>query len=165
MGASALKLPHREGADVDLGLDVRLEYYRLSKTGEQTIALAGEAAAAQRPDRGWYRRAGPPTGSPIHHHQGAQRRFGTEFTAADQLFFDQIEEALSPIRTLRGRPGSTPWELQVRFDTAFIDAILDRRTQNDSIFTRILDDPQFAETVKAVLLARVYDRQQTTGAP
>ena len=39
------------------------------------------------------------------------------------------------------------------------------RTQNDSIFTRILDDPQFAETVKAVLLARVYDRQQTTGAP
>jgi len=162
----ALKLPHRDGADVDLGLDVRLEYYRLSKTGEQTIALAGEAAALTGPTEVGTGEPDPDLVALSTIIRTLNERFGTEFTAADGLVFDQIEAVLvaNPNLAQQARV-NTMGNYKFGFDTAFIDAILDRRTQNDSIFTRILDDPQFAETVKAVLLARVYDRQQAIGAP
>jgi type I restriction enzyme R subunit len=45
------------------------------------------------------------------------------------------------------------------FEDAFTDAVIDRKAQNEEIFTRILDDGDFAGAVKTYLMQKVYERQ------
>jgi hypothetical protein len=42
---------------------------------------------------------------------------------------------------------------------SFTDAVIDRKAQNEEIFTRILDDGDFASAVKTYLMQKVYERQ------
>jgi type I restriction enzyme R subunit len=161
-----LKLPHRLGSEVDLGVDVRLEYYRLSKTGEQSVALAGDAVTLKGPTEvGMGGDQGPQKVLLSSIITALNDRFGTEFTIADQLVFDQIEEVLVADEGLAQQAKvNTMGNYKYGFDSAFLNTIIDRRTQNDSIFRRILDDQEFADTVKALLIERVYQRQQSEGA-
>ena len=137
-----LKLPQREGGEFDLGVDVQLEYYRLSKTGEQSVALAGDPVTLAGPTEIGTGGDQPPGKLLLSTIIAAlNERFGTQFTIADQLMFDQDRGSAGGGRKpCPASQGEYHGQLQVRLRTAFIDAILDRRTQNDSIFTRILDD-------------------------
>ena len=86
----AAKLPRRAGrADYAFDDDVRLKYYRLQKISEGSIDLnEGEAQALDGPSE---------TGTGLVREERVKlsqlivlinERFGTEFTYADQLFFD-----------------------------------------------------------------------------
>lgn len=158
-----LKLPHAETGAADLGVDVRLEYYRLSGAAEQALMLGEEKIGLKGPsDTG--------TGGEDAALQllstiigKLNERFGTEFTFADKLVFDQIEEVLVANDGLAQQArANTLDNYQYGFDSAFMDAIVDRKSSNESIFMRILDDPRFAEAVKAFLMDKVYQRQQAT---
>jgi type I restriction enzyme R subunit len=161
-----LKLPRRETGEVDLGLDVKLEYYRLSKTGEQSLSLAGESETLRGPTEvgtGGDQETRKQLLSTVI--SALNDRFGTQFTIADQLMFDQIEEVLVADESLAQQARvNTIDNYKFGFDSAFLSTIVDRRSQNDGIFTRILDDQDFAETVKSLLIERVYQRQQVAGA-
>ena len=87
-------------------------------------------------------------------------RFGTDFTQADQLAFDQIEEELVANEGLaeQARVNSID-NYKYGFEDAFTDAVIDRKAQNEEIFTRILDDGDFASAVKTYLMQKVYERQ------
>lgn len=141
-GVRLIDAPRCDGGEPDLGVDVRLEYYRVSRSGEQQPVPLSQVIGT------------------------LNDRFATEFIGADQLVFDQIEEVLvadeDPAQQARV---NTMGNYRFGFDSTFLDAILDRLSQNDGIFTRILDDPAFADAVKAALIARVYERRQERAYP
>ncbi len=156
------KLPRRPGGPaLAIEDDVALRYYRLRKVGKETIPLVPGADA---PLRG-------PTEVGTGAEEGPQRerlskvievvnaRFGTDFTEADQLFFDQIEEDLVADATLAEQARSNTIEnFRFGFEREFEGKVIDRMDQNAAIFARLMDDPVFAKAVKDVLLSRVFDR-------
>ena len=147
-------------------VDVQLEYYRLSKTGEQNVTLAGEPVTLVGPTEIGTGGDQPPEKRLLSTIIAAlNERFGTQFTIADQLMFEQIEEVLVADESLAQQARvNTIGNYKFGFDSAFLSMIVDRRAQNESIFTRILDDQDFADTVKSLLIERVYQRQQGAGA-
>ncbi len=44
------------------------------------------------------------------------------------------------------------------FDDVFLTKLIDRMDQNQDIFAKIMDDEQFAETVKTLLMKQVYKK-------
>jgi type I restriction enzyme R subunit len=89
------KLPRREsGPRYDFDDEVRLEYYRLQKISEGSISLRdGKGNPLDGPKAvgsGLQREEETPLSKLI---DTLNDRFGTDFTDADQLFFDQIIEA------------------------------------------------------------------------
>ena len=79
-----------------------LQYYRLRKLGEGCIALTPGADATLRPptDVGTGAREGPQRERLSKVIEVVKARFGTDFTEADQLFLDQVEEDLVADATL-----------------------------------------------------------------
>ncbi len=157
----AAKLPKRDpGAHLNLNDDVALEYYRLQKINEGSIILEKDSDTTLHPSS----EAG------IREEKDEQAllseiialfndRFGTEFTTADRLFFDQIEEALITDETLAQQAKSnTKDNFKYGFDDAFLSALIARMDQNQDIFARILDDAEFGDLVKAWMLDKVYRR-------
>ncbi len=155
------KLPGQNwGPRYDLGDDVALEYYRLQKISEGQIALQKESGAAIKPiseagtkkDKDEYARL-----SEIINL--LNDRFGTDFTEADKLFFDQIEEemVLDEKLGLQARNNNID-NFKYGFEDVFMDKLVERMDQNQDIFNKITDDKAFASVVKDYLLKRVYGR-------
>ena len=89
-------------------------------------------------------------------------RFGTDFTAADQLFFDQIEQDLVGDEKLSQQAKNNSIEnFRFPFNDVFIDKVIGRMEQNQEITDRIMNEEEFAELVRNLLLQKVYQRLQT----
>jgi len=92
-------------------------------------------------------------------------RFGTDFTPADQLTSDQIEEDLVANQELAEQARANSIDnYRFGFEDAFIGTVLDRQTQNAEIVRRILDDPAFATAAKDMLICNVCERQKSAQA-
>lgn len=157
----ATKLPRRpSGPAYQFDEDVRLQYYRLQKISEGSISLQEEKG---RPLDG-------PTevGSGINREQDValsqlidliNERFGTTFTAADQLFFDQIVEAATEDESLRQAASVNP---QDRFSLVLSGALeaffVERMDQNEELFARYVNDPDFRKVVTSWATSEIYKR-------
>ncbi len=157
----AAKLPKRDpGARLSLDDDVALEYYRLQKINEGSITLEKDSDTPLHPSS----EAG------IREEKDEQAllseiialfndRFGAEFTTADRLFFDQIEETLVTDEILAQQAqNNTKNNFKYGFDDAFLNALIARMDQNQDIFARILDDAEFGALVRTWMLDKVYQR-------
>jgi len=75
-------------------------------------------------------------------------RFGLELGDADQLLFDQFEEAWAADETLAARARNNDFQnFRLVFDRTVLDTVLKRMDDNEDIFKRILDEPTFRQTV------------------
>ena len=87
------------------------------------------------------------------------QRFGTEFTEADQLFFDQIAEAAVEDETLQQAALVNPEDkFALVFNRVLETLFVERLEQNEDIFGRFMNDGEFQSIVKAQLLGEVYRR-------
>jgi len=155
------KLPKRQSGPLyDFDEEVKLQYYRLQMISEGSINLNGVD--------------GKPLDGPTEVGSGVVRekavalsklidiinqRFGTEFTEADQLFFDQIVEAALMHETLQQAARANPQDrfvlvLRGMLETLFIE----RMDQNVEIFARYMNEPAFRRTVEGWLSDQVYKR-------
>jgi type I restriction enzyme R subunit len=74
--------------------------------------------------------------------------------------FDQIEEELVANPGLaRQAQVNRIDNYKYGFDQAFLTALIGRKSQNVQIFARMLNEPAFAEAVKAQMIGTVYRRQ------
>ena len=145
-----------------------LQNYRLRNLAEERIALTPGADATLKPptDVGTGAGEGPQRERLSKVIEVVNARFGTDFTEADQLFFDQIEEDLVADATLAQQARTNTIEnFRFGFEDRFTGRVLDRMDQNAAIFARLMDDAAFAEAVKQVLLGRVYGRLQDAPSP
>lgn len=154
------KLPRsQDGPPIKIDDEVQLEYYRLEKISEGAIDLkVGEAPALYGP-----REVG--TGQADEDVQLStlveklNERFSTEFTLADQLFFDQVRETAVANEHLRQSAKVNTMEnfepvFKKQLETLFIE----RMENNEEIFMRLMNDNDFREMAAQCLMRVVYQQ-------
>jgi len=140
--------------------EVALEYYRLQKIseGKITLEIQNEVGLPNVTEAGIQRQKE----EKAHLSEIIQvlnDRFGTEFTDADKLFFDQIETELVSDENLQMQAKSNTIDnFKFGFDEAFISKLIERMEGNQEIFEKILDDKDFGTVVKRWMLNKVYER-------
>lgn len=152
------KLPRRgTGPGYHLDDEVELQYYRLQKISEGRISLnTGDAQSLKGP-------------SDVGTGQGDQEiklselidilneRFGTDFTQADQLFFDQIqEEAIENEDLKTAAVANSKDDFRYVFEKAFEGLVIDRMEGNEEIFGKLMADGEFRKLALEHLLSKVY---------
>ena len=86
-------------------------------------------------------------------------RYGLDLGEADQLLFDQFEEAWAADEALAARARTNTFDnFRLVFDRTFIETVVKRMDQNADIFKRILDDAEFQKTVLDYYAERLYGR-------
>jgi type I restriction enzyme R subunit len=155
------KLPGPDGGErYHLGDEVALEYYRLQKIADGRISLQKDSGAAIDP----ISEAGTKKDKDEYALLSEiinllNDRFGTDFTEADKLFFDQIEEEMVMDERLGVQAKTNTIDnFKYGFEDVFIAKLVDRMDQNQDIFNKIMDDKAFASVVKDYLLKKVYER-------
>ncbi|NOT02787.1 MAG: type I restriction endonuclease subunit R [Phycisphaerales bacterium] len=155
------KLPRRQsGPRYDFEDEVALKFYRLQKTSEGPIPLApGEGGTVSGP-------TAVGTGKNNETEVELSRlidlineRFGTDFKLADELFFNQIrEEALADEKLREAANANSIENFRFVFEKALEGLFIDRMEQNEDLFARYMNDPDFQRLVAGHLLKQVYDQ-------
>ena len=152
------KLPKREhGPAYHLEDEVELQYYRLQKISEGRIVLnMGEGQPLK----------GPSDVGTGRDDQGIRlselieilnERFGTDFTQADQLYFDQIqEEAIENEGLQKAAAANSKEDFRYVFEKTFEGLVIDRMEGNEEIFGKLMADGEFRKLAVEHLLSKVY---------
>ena len=84
-------------------------------------------------------------------------RFGTDFTEADQLFFDQIQqEAMESDHLRQAAEANTEEDFKFVFEKAFEGLVIDRVEGNEEIFGKLMSDGDFRKMAIDHLRRKVY---------
>jgi type I restriction enzyme R subunit len=162
------KLPKRKGGDrYHFDDDVRLEYYRLQKIAEGSISLKeGTAKPLDGPTE---------VGSGLVREEPValsrlidliNERFGTDFTEADELFFDQLVEAAALDEDLQQAAKVNPEDkFALVFNNLLETLFIERMDQNEEIFARYMNDGAFQKVVVAWLASEVYHKLRGETSP
>ena len=90
-------------------------------------------------------------------------RFGTDFTQADQLFFDQIqEEAIESEMLKKAAAANSKDDFRYVFEKAFEGLVIDRMEGNEEIFGKLMADGEFRKLAVEHLLHKVYEALKKT---
>jgi type I restriction enzyme R subunit len=153
------KLPRSSQAPkIDLSGDVELKFYRLEKISEGKIdlntgkaePLTGVSAVGTRqPDQE------VPLSQLI---DTLNERFGTNFTIADQLFFEQITETAIANNSIKQAAQVNTKEnfapvLEKHLENLFIE----RMDGNEKIFMQVMNSEEFKAVVFEKLLSSIYE--------
>src|SRR3990172_3816425 len=152
------KLPRDRGGRVDLGEDVQLKFYKLQKISEGQIPLGvGEAEALYGPDE---------VGTKRSHEESVRLsaliellndRFGTNFTPADQFFFDQVHaEAIGRENIQQAALATSYEDFKLVAEPELDGLFIDRMEGNEDIFRRVMEDERFREVVADHIVRAVY---------
>lgn len=155
------KLPRTNQQDkFKLGDEVSLEYYRLQKIAEQSIVMESkEIYELEGGGSAGIRLSKEDQAALSEIIEVLNKRFGTDFSTGDKLFFDQIEEELAADTKLQEQAKSNPIEnFKFGFEDMFMDKLIGRMEQNQDIFSKMMDDKEFGTLVKSYMLKKVYDR-------
>lgn len=155
------KLPKTDYTErLKLDNEVALEYYRLQKIAEGDLVLQVQGEHG----------LDPTTEAGIKRQKEEKDRlsniinllndkFGTNFTDADKLYFEQLEQALFENEDLKIRAQNNPIEnFKYAFEEVFIQTLIDRMKDNEDIFDKIMGNSEFNSEVKNWLTKKVYQR-------
>lgn len=155
-----LKLPRRgDGKGYQLEDEVALKFYRLEKISEGAIDLTeGEADPLKGPTE--VGTAGVREDEPIYLSALVQKlneMFGTNFTAADELFFKQVAEAATENKMIReAAQVNTLENFRLVFERLLEGIFIERMEGNEEIFDRLMKDEKFRDIASDHLLRQVY---------
>lgn len=155
------KLPRRDtGQQYRVGGDLVLEYYRLQKINEGAITLQQSTTATLTgPTEVGTMRSEDEAVSLSEIVRRWNEKFGTDFTDADALFLQQVEEDLvADAKLVEQARQNTRDNFRYGFEEVFLDKLIGRMDANEEMFTKLMDDEQFARDVKEFLLKKVYRR-------
>jgi type I restriction enzyme R subunit len=154
------KLPRSaDSRKIQIDDEVELKYYKLQKMSEISIDLkAGESVAVYGPSE-------VGTGQADEDVQLStlvgklNERFGTEFTPADQLFFDQVRETAVANEQLRQAIMANSIEnFEPVFNKQLENLFIERMDGNEEIFVRLMNDEAFRTVAAGHLMRAVYEQ-------
>jgi type I restriction enzyme R subunit len=155
------KLPKKD-SDSRIALDneVTLEYYRLDMTNEEeTIELVkedGEVKGAT--DIGTAKQQEEEKTLLSKVIEIFNEHFGTDFTRADKLFVDQIEEdMIADEKLAKQARNNSKDNFKYAINKAFNKKLYKRIDKNQNMFTKIMNDDDLQDALKEYLLNKVYD--------
>lgn len=154
------RLPKTRGGALDLGDDVVLTHLRTELRETRSLSLsAGQAELPGFSGEARGKQHDPQKARLSEIIQVLNERFGTDFKSDDELYFDQIREALSLDGDLIAQAKANTLEnFRFGFERAFESKVIERREANEEIFNRLMDDPEFMAAVKELLVTEVYRR-------
>ena len=162
----ASKLPHPgDGTKFTIDDEVALKFFRLQQVGEGAIDLSqGEADPLKGPtDVGTGREPDTEVALSTLVDQ-LNERFGTEFTKADQLFFDQVTAAAERgEKIIEAANANTRVNFDAYFDRVFDDLVLQRLDGNHDVVNRVMSDKQLRATARDNIAQEVYRRVRQGG--
>lgn len=156
------KLPRADNSvAVHVDDDVELKYYRLQKISDGAIDLkAGQPEPLYGPTE-------VGTGQADEDVQLStlvsklNERFGTEFTPADQLFFEQIKEtALENEHLRKAARVNTLENFEPVFHKELESLFVERMEGNEEIFVRLMNDEDFRLVAASHLMKAVYENMR-----
>ena len=157
-------LPHlpieRETGPVKLGDEVGLQYYRLQRVFSGAIKLneGKEDYGVKSPTDVGSRKAKDEKAPLSEIIEILNKRFGTNFTEEDRLFFEQIKEkAVNTPEVIRLRQANPFDKFQLGLRQLLEDLMIRRIGENDKIVTRYMDDKAFEDAAFAVLSKVIYE--------
>lgn len=155
------KLPQPgDGSRFTLDDDVALKFFRLQQVSDGTIDLAkGEAEPLKGPtDVGTAREKDTDIALSTLVDQ-LNERFGTDFTEADQLFFDQVgATAIRDEKIVEAAKANNLSNFSAYFGRVLDDLFIQRMEGNDEIFQRVMTDKQFRSVAQEHLAEEVFRR-------
>lgn len=160
------KLPPADddGGRFELEDEVGLRYYRLQQITDGSIDLGeGEAYPLKGPtDVGTSAVADVPVALSSLVEK-LNERFGTDFTEADQLFFDQIRVSAQANETIQEAAKAN----NLADFTAYMERVLDelfieRMEGNEEIFSRVMTDRQFRSAASEHLALEIFERSRAS---
>jgi len=160
------KLPYTaDNKRVHVDDEVELKYYRLQKISEGAIDLkTGEPEALYGPTEVGTGQAD----EDVHLSTlvgKLNERFGTEFTPADQLFFDQVRETAVANEQLRQAVMANSIEnFEPVFNKHLENLFVERMDGNEEIFVRLMNDEAFRDIAASYLMKAVYKQVRSTDA-
>ncbi|ASK79130.1 type I restriction endonuclease subunit R [Paraphotobacterium marinum] len=140
--------------------DVELEYYRLQKISEGSINLeSGNADDLGGPsDVG----TGTSTKEEVPLSELVRvfnERFGTDFTEADRLFFEQIEEEAFESEDLKEAASANSFnDFSSILSKVFENILIDRMEGNEEIFERLMGDADIRNIAINKIAKSLYNR-------
>ncbi len=155
------KLPKIDYTErLKLDNEVALEYYRLQKIAEGDLVLQVQGKHDLDPvTEAGISREKEEKDKLSNIINLLNEKYGTDFTDADRLYFEQIEQALYENEELKVRARNNPIEnFKYAFDEIFVQILIDRMDANQEIFDKIMVDTQFKDDVKSWLTKKIYER-------
>jgi type I restriction enzyme R subunit len=154
------KLPRRTQAHYVLDDDVTLKYYRLQKISEGSIGLTvGEPEVLLGPSDVGTGRINDETVRLSTLVNLLNERFGTEFTPADQLFFDQVvETALGNEKIQEAAKVNSLDNFMYFFEKMLESLFIERMEGNEEIFTRLMNDEKMMKVASRQVGKDVWER-------
>lgn len=158
------KLPKRDLSEsLQITNELAMEYYRLEKIADGTIELEKEDGELDGMLEAGIKK-GKEEKAPLSEIITVLNdRFGTEFTEADRLFFDQMEADMLLDKMLKEQALANRMDtFKFAFADLFLTKLIERMDQNQEIFQKILEDKAFGGVVKDLLMKSVYMKFNTS---
>ena len=152
--------PPGDGKPLALDDEVALRFYRLQQMREGSIELSdGEAEPLKGPtDVGTARSADDEIALSTLIEK-LNERFGTDFTEADQLFFDQIRaRAEQDEKIVVAAQANNLDNFSSYLDRVLDELFIDRMEGNEAIFNRVMSDKEFRSAAHEHLSREIYRR-------
>lgn len=152
------KLPKRDLSEsLQLTDELAMEYYRLEKIADGSIDLQPEDGELEGFTEAGIKRSKEDKAPLSEIINVLNDRFGTDFTEADRLFFDQMEADLLLDDKLKEQAQANKIDtFKYAFEDLFLTKLIERMDQNQDIFQKILENKAFGEIVKELLMKSVY---------
>ena len=157
---SAKLPPPGDGKKFALNDNVALKFFRLQQVREGVIDLsAGEVQPLKGPTD-----VGTAAEKEVQVALSTlvaklNERFGTDFTDADQLFFDQVRAtAEQDKKIVEAAQANNFANFSAYFDRALEDLFIDRMEGNEAIFSRVMGDKAFRQAAQEHIAKEVYER-------
>ena len=156
-----LKLPLKDsGESFALDNEVTLKFFRLQQITEGSIDLgSGEADPLKGPTdvgTGKEKEVPIPLSTLV---QKLNERFGTDFTEADQLFFDQIRAtAEGDEKIVEAAKANNLIDFSAFLERILDELFIERMEGNEDIFSRVMTDKTFRSAAHEHLANEIFER-------
>ena len=152
--------PPGEGQVFVLDDEVALRFFRLQQMTESSIDLSkGEADPLKGPTDVGTARAKDEEVTLSSLIDRLNERFGTDFTEADQLFFDQIRAAAENDEYISEAARANNFaNFSSYLDRMLDDLFISRMEGNEEIFSRVMTDTEFRSTAHEHLAREIFHR-------
>jgi type I restriction enzyme, R subunit len=158
--------PADDGGAFTLEDEISLRYYRLQQITDGSIDLGrGDTYPLKGPtDVGTSAVADQPVALSTL-VETLNQRFGTDFTEADQLFFDQIRVTAKATDAIReaAKANNLP-DFTAYLERVIDELFIERMDGNEEIFSRIMTDRQFRSAASEHLAFEIFEQLRSKAA-
>ncbi|MHB1168746.1 MAG: type I restriction endonuclease subunit R [Longimicrobiales bacterium] len=159
--------PPGDGQRFELDDEIALRYYRLQQITDGSIDLSqGTTYALKGPTEvgtGKVREEAVVLSTLV---EMLNERFGTDFTEADQLFFDQIRvTAEEDNRIVEAAKANTLPDFVAFMERVIDELFIDRMEGNEDIFARVMTDKAFRTAAHTHLAQEIFQRVREVRVP